>query len=376
MKPAQDPELERITLAREEILRAPVVEEKPRELCKIARLYSKKGMPEMAEETLRITLKVLEDVKEENPWKFTNYLCNTAYEMACLGKDGMIIREVLDRAIASLDNVDAYYMERKSEVLSLLKSLSGDKRLQPYLRFRLKNGIPTDSRSRIPFEQTFDFLYSYIFLSPKEITSLNSLVETNAGTLEIARTISSIDERWRQAVALAILSRLFLKDSKAKKVREILSLASKKAKEIEFYWVRDNAYEVISGTFVKAYHKDNQSALLDNAKLMISHIKDTWKQARSYCRIAKVHLEGKRFKQAAQELNYVHSHLLEKIDYRDRTAMSMLLIAEVLEKIDKNRRANKLRKEAFSILDAFDQDKRKESFEEYKKFISLRGHSC
>lgn len=388
MKPAWNTELVRISRARDEILRTTVVEEKPRELCKIARLYSRGGMPDRAKETLRTALKVLEDVKEKNPWKFTNHLCNVAYEMACLGEDRKIVRKLLERAIISVSDVDAYYTKRKKEVLSLLKRLSGDKRIWPHLMFKLESGIPADSRSGIPFEQTFDFLYSYIFLSQGEIKSLKSLVEKDAGTPEILRAIANIDERWRQTVALATLSRLFLRDSKVKKAREILHVASRKTQEIEFYWARDNALEVISGTFLEVYSRNKGSAVPDGAKNSISLMKDPWKKARALCRIAGTHIREERFEQAAQEINYVHSHLLDRIDYRDRTAMSMLLIVEVFDKMNENRannllsifnpdrrRANTLRRDAFSILDSFDHRKRKESLEEYEGFISLKGKS-
>ncbi len=343
-----------LNLAKKEIICGGCDEEKPRELCKIARGFFKIERKDKFKETIKEALKILKEIKEKNPWKFTNYLCYVAYELTNSEKENILVKKILNEAIGSLDKIDEYYLKRKKEIQSYLKEFSKNK------------NIPKKS-----FEENINSLFLFIYLDKEKIKEIKSVVKKNSNEKEIFKVVSNIDQLWRQTVALCITARLFLEKLDFSKSLKLLNIALKQARKIRFYWVRDNAFEVISGTFLEVYHKKNESYFLNIAKSITNYIEDPWKKAKSICHIIKTEIREKNFKQVAEGINYINSNLFNKINYSDRKAMSILLISEVLNKIGKKDEANKFQKNALSILNHFNHNKRRNSLKEYEEFISL-----
>lgn len=359
-----------LDLQREEIINREGivgVVEKPRELCEIARHYSETGRLDKAEETVKKALEMAEAVKGECPWKFTNNLCYAAGLFVLCGNHDEA-RGILGRAIKSLADIDAHYLKRKKEIFSYLKMFSENKHVLNNLDFNPRNKKLTEAHAQEPP----DDVQLHTFFTDKRVKELESAVENNLSNKEISNVVSGIDEEWKQAIALVIISRFFLGKSNVKRASGTLNLALKKGKTVPCYWDRDRVLENISEIMLEAYSICRKERLLEKAKGITTLMKDHWKRARALCRIARTLIEEKRFEQAAQELNHIHSHLLDRIDYRDRTAMSMLLIAEVFDNLDEVKRAKELRRDTFSILNSFEPNKRNESLEEFEEFISSR----
>ena len=377
--------------ASEEILNAEGVIniiERPRELCKIAILYSKIGRLGRAEKILERALQVQQSVKEEAPWKFTNNLGYMAYALTKMGGDGAVVKEILRQAVSSLDAIDIYYKKRKKEILSYIKRFLEEERIQHCMDLSPRAEIFIGIHPQAPPDR--DELHR--FLNDEKVEELRASVENDIGNEELLEIVSSIKDPWIQAVSLLMSSRMFLSKSNGERALQLLDNASKKVDSVHCYWDRDRVLENISVTLLEIYDHRGNVHLLDKAQKITTYMKDPWKRARALCRIVETHIEKKQFKHAAHGINSIHSHLLDRIDYRDRTAMSMLLIAEVFDKINEKRannpgrgflpifnsydedrrRANKLRRDAFSILDSFEHSKRKASLHEYEEFISLK----
>jgi len=376
--------------ASEEILNAEGVIniiERPRELCKLAILYSKIGRQGKAEKILERALQVQQLVKEEAPWKFTNNLGYMACALAEIGGDGAAVKGILHQAISSLDVIDTYYGKRRKEILAYIKRFLEDERIQHCLDLSPRAEIFIGIHSQEPPDR--DELHN--FLNDEKVEELNALVENDAGNEELLEVVSSINEPWIQAVSLLVCSRLFLSKSNGERALQLLDKASKKVDSVHCYWDRDRVLENISETLLAICDNRGNEHLLDRAQKITVHMKDPWKRARALCRIVETHIEKRQFEHVAYVINSIHSQLLDRIDYRDRTAMSMLLIADVFDKISEKRannlgrdsltifnpfdedrrRANKLRGDALSILDSLEHGKREESLDEYEEFISL-----
>ena len=102
----------------------------------------------------------------------------------------------------------------------------------------------------------------------------------------------------------------------------MLDFGVEKAETVSCYWDRDRVLELLSEVTLEAYSIDQEEPLnrkeplLERAKSITTLMRDPWKKARAICRIAGTHIGEKRFEQAAKEMNYIHSSLLDRIDYR------------------------------------------------------------
>jgi len=367
--------------AREEIVKSGPQEERPRELCKVARRYAAMGQRELAEQTLNVALALLDKIRQESPWKFTNYLCLVAWELAKVEAGTKTSQEILERAVESLPAIDAHYANRKQEVLSLLRGIPVDEEMRHYLNYSPEGAEP-HTRSGVPYEQTMQFLCSYVYLDAATIKCLKESVHKGGVPLQAVNVIS---DAWRRSVALAFFSRLCLGGHDAERALMALSLAEEEAAAIPFYWVKDNALEVLSGTYLEVHHMDPGRGGVLEAQRVALQIKDPWKRSRALCRIAEVHRALGEWRLAAEKLNLVFLELLGRIDYRERAAMSMFLMADVFDVLgegkwptmfNRNRRkATALRTRAKAILKSMDEQKMTEALEEYERFISLAGMS-
>ena len=359
-------------LAKKEIINAGCDEEKPRWLCELAKCFFEIKKKDKFKDTIKEALEILNKIKKEKPWKFTNYLCYTAYELSNLEKKEIMVKKILNEAISSLSEIDEFHLKRKNEIISYLKKFSENKKILKYLNFSSENAIFKNINPKTLTKEDYNSFFSRIFLNKEKIEDIHSMVKKDFDEKKILKKISDINEHWRQAIALSAMSELFLEKSNFDKSLRILNIALKQAKKIRFYWVRDDTLEIISRTFLEIYRKKKQNLFLNRAELTTDFIKDSWKKARSICYIAQTEIKNGSFKQATQKINYAYSCLLNNINYLDRKAMSMLLISEVFDKIREEKKGNKFKMDAFSLLKLFNPNKIKESLEEYTEFVSLK----
>jgi len=382
-----------LELATEQYLSVGPLEERPKELCAVAKIYSKLGLVEESRKIISKILEVLSQLREESPWKYTNYLSYTAHLMM-QDEDRPGAFDLLEEAVRSLPAIDDHYQERKQEILLHLQHYLKIKDLREHLAYSELPDIQKDPKlPRIPFDQDFDFLFSYIYLSQELVKALRDVVLRNVERDQIIALVSDIKEEWRQSVSYAILARFFIEHASNVRADYMLEAALHIAAQIPFYWVEDNALEVISGVYAEMYSKKRDQKLLSKAKDVLFEIKDPWKKARSLCRLANVHLQRGEVKLASEIINVIYNDLLMEINYTERKAMSMLLITEVFdanqlaEKSDlrifslrgllrifngRVRQVKLLRKGAHSILNSLPSHKKKESLEEFSRFISIK----
>lgn len=381
-----------LELAREDVLRAGVDEEKPRELCAIARCFLENGKAARSREVLDEALALLDKIKDENPWKYTNYTIYAAHEMSQFDGGRAAAKELLRRAYSSLPAVDKQYWERKSEILSYLKGFAQEAPLNEYLCFNIRDKMFRHVEAMNPKRQSIDSLFLHIFLSQSKTKEIKALADENAGEDEILKAVSGIGERWREAIAFAILARLFLEKGDSDGSRALFARALTAAKQVRYYWVRDEALLAIAGCHLEAYRITKAARHMACATRITGLLKDPWKKARSLCGIAQSYADESNHSEASRIINGVVSQLLGKIDYRHRTAMSLLLMSEAHRELGERnkpgrrghllpflsilnpdrRKAERLRRQAHLLLDACTAQERKEALDEYDEFISLK----
>lgn len=378
-----------LELSREDVLKAGVDEEKPRELCAIARCFLENGKATRSREVLDEALALLDKIKDENPWKYTNYTICAAHEMSQFDGGRAAARELLHTAYSSLPAIDKQYGKRKSEILSYLKGFAQEAPLNECLCFSIHEEMFRGVEADNPHGQSIDSLFLHIFLTERKTNDIKALAERRAGLDKVLKEVSGIGERWREAVAFAILARLFLEGGNSERSRALFARALTAAKQVRFYWVRDEALLAIAGCHLEAYRRTKAVRHMTRAVRITDLLKDPWKKARSLCAIGQVYTDEGNHREASVAVNRVFSQLLEKIDYRHRTAMSMLLMSEAhmeLGERDKHgrrghllhflnpdrRKAEHLRRRAHLLLDACTPQERKEALDEYEEFISLK----
>jgi len=362
-----------LNLTRKEIINAGCNEEKPRWSCKLAGCFSNAGRADKSKEMIIIALKNLRKIKNENSWKYTNYLCYLAYELSNLKENRILVNKILNDAMHSLPDTDKYYAQRKYEILSYLKKFSKNKSIKKKLKFYNNRKIFFGIRLNEPHEDSISSFFSRIFLTSKKIKEITLLVTYDFNEKKMLGFMEDIHELWRKAILLCIVSRLFLNKLDFEKSSRFLNIAQKQARNVEFYWVRDDTFEVIAQIFLELYVKKKKNLFLNNAEQITKKIQDPWKRARTICRLVKTEIHMNKFKNAIRHLNYVYIHLLNNIDYTDRKVMSMLIISEVYKKIEKHKKAHTLQMKAFSFVNSLKEQSRKKFLKEYNTYVSLKN---
>ncbi len=384
---------EALELAREEVLKAGIDEEKPKKLCEIAACFSRNGRPLRSKELIDESLEVLEAIRTESPWKYTNYLAYIAYVISQSEGGNSTAKGILDRALSSLPGINDYYGRRKQEILSFLRGFAEDEGIKKGLVFDSGEEKFKNVEVQAPTRKSVDHMQSEACLSPEKIKMIKQFVKNNANQKDMGELVSSIDERWRQAVSWVVLSMRLLEKGDAQEALSVLDKALTTTKRVRFYWVRDKALIIIIGAYLNIYEETSILQAKTRVQQIPELIKDHWKRARGLCTIAAALIDDNKSKEAAEILNHVYSHLLGRINYSHRTAMSMLLLSNIygglsenspigrirkrlpaLGILDKNkRRAETLRMEAERILESYPSSERQEALDEYDEFVSLRA---